>query len=66
LEQGERIRIKDGIFNWKEGGTYDNATLSVINLSVSKSQLVAVAGSVGSGKTSLCNAVLEELVRPTI
>ena len=55
--------VSTGTFNWKDEGTYESTTLSGINLSVSTAQLVAVCGSVGSGKTSVCNAVLEELVR---
>ena len=45
----------EGVFNWKEqadGGSIESPILSGINLKVASKQLVAVVGSVGSGKSS--------------
>ncbi|XP_068086467.1 ATP-binding cassette subfamily C member 4 isoform X2 [Anabrus simplex] len=44
---------------WNQGS--DDNTLSNINLTVKKGQLVAVIGPVGSGKSSLLHAILGEI-----
>lgn len=49
--------IENGTFSW--GG--DDTTLRDINMRVDKSKLVAVVGSVGSGKSSLVSAYLGEM-----
>lgn len=48
--------IENGTFNWNETEILRN-----INLHVSKGSLVAIVGSVGSGKSSLLNAFLGEM-----
>jgi len=51
--------IENGTFTW--GELTDAPTLSNINLRVSSGQLVAVVGTVGSGKSSLVSAFLGEM-----
>ena len=51
--------IENGTFTW--GETTDAPALSNINLRVSSGQLVAVVGTVGSGKSSLVSAFLGEM-----
>lgn len=48
--------IENGIFSWGE-----DAILKNINLSVPQGNLLAVVGSVGSGKSSLLSALLGEM-----
>ncbi|KAG1714706.1 Multidrug resistance-associated protein 1 [Nymphon striatum] len=55
----DHIRIIDGNFKWKEG----NPCLTEINMNIQKQQLVAVVGSVGSGKSSLLAAILGDLIK---
>lgn len=43
------IQIENGNFNWGD----ENITLKNINLEVKSNQLIAIVGSVGSGKSSL-------------
>ncbi|CAJ0609705.1 unnamed protein product [Cylicocyclus nassatus] len=55
----EALRIENGTFAWeKEQG---NETLKNINLSVRRGQLIAVVGKVGTGKSSLLQAILGEM-----
>ncbi|XP_055643285.1 multidrug resistance-associated protein 1 isoform X8 [Toxorhynchites rutilus septentrionalis] len=49
--------IEDGAFSW--GG--DETTLKNINMKVAKNDLVAIVGTVGSGKSSLLSAFLGEM-----
>jgi ATP-binding cassette, subfamily C (CFTR/MRP), member 1 len=51
------VQIDDGTFSWGN----DQPTLKSINLRVPKGNLVAVVGSVGSGKSSLISAILGEM-----
>lgn len=51
--------IENGTFSW--GG--DDSTLRDINLKVDKGKLVAVVGTVGSGKSSIVSAFLGEMER---
>lgn len=51
--------IENGTFQWDA----DETTLKNINMKVEKNQLVAVVGSVGSGKSSLLSAYLGEMDR---
>ncbi|KAF4146449.1 ABC transporter [Phytophthora infestans] len=51
------MAIKDGIFGW----TKDTPLLSHVDLAVKQGDLVIVHGSVGSGKSSLCSALLGEM-----
>ncbi|KAG1695187.1 hypothetical protein DVH05_020828 [Phytophthora capsici] len=51
------MAIQDGSFGW----TKDTPLLSNVNLTVKKGDLVIVHGSVGSGKSSLCSALLGEM-----
>ncbi|XP_017479612.1 PREDICTED: multidrug resistance-associated protein 1-like [Rhagoletis zephyria] len=52
------IRVKDGTFTWHRNGT---ASLKDINLEVPHGKLVAMVGSVGSGKSSLLSGVLGDM-----
>ena len=49
--------IENGTFSWGD----DAPTLKNINLNVKKGGLVAVVGTVGSGKSSLLSAFLGEM-----
>jgi ATP-binding cassette subfamily C (CFTR/MRP) protein 1 len=51
------MAIEDGTFGWTE----DTALLSHVNLTIKRGDLVVVHGSVGSGKSSLCSALLGEM-----
>uniref|UniRef100_A0A915BDK8 ABC-type glutathione-S-conjugate transporter n=1 Tax=Parascaris univalens TaxID=6257 RepID=A0A915BDK8_PARUN len=53
----DAVIIRDGTFSW--GGS--EATLKDLNLHIKKGELVAVVGSVGSGKSSLLSALLGEM-----
>ncbi|XP_052772990.1 multidrug resistance-associated protein 1-like isoform X2 [Mya arenaria] len=52
------VSIKDGEFSWEKTGI---STLRDINLDVPVGSLVAVVGTVGSGKSSMLQAVLGEM-----
>ncbi|KAK2583563.1 hypothetical protein KPH14_009513 [Odynerus spinipes] len=52
--------IENGIFAW-DADNIDKPTLRNINMHVEQGQLVAVVGSVGSGKSSLISALLGEM-----
>ncbi|XP_008553085.1 multidrug resistance-associated protein 1 isoform X2 [Microplitis demolitor] len=54
--------IENGSFTW-DSETPDRPTLKNINLQVQQGQLVAVVGTVGSGKSSLISAFLGEMER---
>ncbi|KAG8225955.1 hypothetical protein J437_LFUL006184, partial [Ladona fulva] len=56
--QHDENEVENGTFGW--GGT-DDVLLKDINFHVKKGQLVAVVGSVGSGKSSLISALLGEM-----
>jgi ATP-binding cassette, subfamily C (CFTR/MRP), member 1 len=49
--------IKDGYFGWKES----QYALHQINLSIPSSKLTMIVGPVGSGKSTLCKALLGEV-----
>lgn len=51
--------IENGTFTW--GEPTEVPTLSNINLRISAGQLVAVVGTVGTGKSSLVSAFLGEM-----
>ena len=53
------LEISNGTFKWDE--TVDKPSLADINLKVFPGELIAVVGAVGSGKSSLLNAFLNEL-----
>ncbi|DAZ92948.1 TPA: hypothetical protein N0F65_004040 [Lagenidium giganteum] len=53
------ISITDGDFQWLADA--DQPTLSSINLSLQPGSLTVIVGSVGSGKSSLVNAILGEM-----
>ncbi|ETM33629.1 hypothetical protein L914_19160, partial [Phytophthora nicotianae] len=52
------IMIEHGTFDWGQAG---NPVLTDVNLIVKKGDLVIVHGPVGSGKSSLCSALLGEM-----
>ncbi|ORZ33508.1 P-loop containing nucleoside triphosphate hydrolase protein [Catenaria anguillulae PL171] len=53
------ISITDAEFEW----TKDNPQLSDINLRIPKGKLVAIVGTVGSGKSSLLSGIVGEMKR---
>jgi ABC-type multidrug transport system fused ATPase/permease subunit len=55
------IDVQDASFAWESKEAAPS--LSNINLSVSRGQLIAVIGKVGSGKSSLLNSLLGEMER---
>ncbi|CAG7831109.1 unnamed protein product [Allacma fusca] len=55
------VVIENGSFSWEE----DNVTLKNINLKVKEGSLVAIVGTVGSGKSSLLSAILGEMEKLT-
>ena len=54
----EAVVVKDGVFKWEKES---DPVLKNINISIGKGELVAVVGSVGSGKSSLLSALLGEM-----
>ncbi|KAL3667605.1 hypothetical protein V7S43_007159 [Phytophthora oleae] len=52
------IAIENGVFQWEETS---KPTLSGINLTLEPGTLTVVVGAVGSGKSSLINAILGEM-----
>lgn len=58
IAEGEPvIEICDGSFSW----TGEEQTLSNINMTVGKGELVAIIGSTGQGKSSIVSAILGEI-----
>jgi len=57
ISAADPVVIKNGTFSWTE----ETTTLHDINFSVKKGELVAVVGTIGSGKTSLLSALLGDL-----
>ena len=55
------MRIESADFCWEKGQT--EPTLSNIDLKVKPGSLVAIVGQVGSGKSSLLQAMLGEMER---
>ncbi|XP_066291928.1 ATP-binding cassette sub-family C member 9-like [Branchiostoma lanceolatum] len=53
------IEIRDGNFSWELES--DTVALHDINVKVRKGKLTVVIGQVGSGKSSLCSAILGEM-----
>lgn len=58
--QEEAVKVEDASFAWSRGSS---ATLKNITVSVPKGSLVAIVGSVGSGKSSLLSACLGDMVK---
>lgn len=61
---GPAVNVSDGCFSWDAVTNEEKEaklTLKNINVSVNKGSLVAVVGSVGSGKSSLISAILGEM-----
>lgn len=58
LGAGAPLTIENGTFAW---GPEEPPTLKNINFTVNKGSLVAVVGTVGSGKSSLLSALLGEM-----
>lgn len=56
------ISIERGTFSWSKAET-EQPTLKNINLDVPRGRLIAVVGTVGSGKSSLLSAVLGYMER---
>ncbi|KAJ5496624.1 ABC transporter integral membrane type 1 [Penicillium fimorum] len=57
LDSGHSIVIKSGNFGWEA----DKFVLKNVSTRVSKASLTIVVGPVGSGKTTLCKALLGEI-----
>lgn len=55
------ISIKNGTFKWNTDSAEERATLKDVNLEIPAGSLVAVVGSVGSGKSSLLSCILGEV-----
>lgn len=51
------ITLRDGAFRWQE----DKAALSGVNIQFQRSSLTVVIGPVGSGKSTLCKALIGEI-----
>lgn len=55
------VAIEHGTFAWGHGEEEGKPVLKDVNLIVEKGSLVAVVGTVGAGKSSLCSAILGEM-----
>lgn len=53
--------IKNGTFAWGHGEEDGKPILQDLTMIAEKGSLVAVVGSVGAGKSSLCSAILGEM-----
>ncbi len=54
------IEVRESDLSWDRGVNLSSRGLSKLNISVSRGELIAVVGRVGSGKTSLMSALLGE------
>lgn len=61
-DSADAVRIVDGTFRWTRRRS-DAWSLRSITMSIGQGQLVAVVGSVGAGKSSLCSAILGQMER---
>ncbi|XP_064477247.1 multidrug resistance-associated protein 1-like [Ornithodoros turicata] len=59
VDEGEAVSFRDATLSWSNS---EYRTLSSIDLSVKRGQLVAIVGQVGSGKSSLLSAILGDLL----
>ncbi|KAI0166753.1 putative ABC multidrug transporter [Hypoxylon sp. FL1284] len=57
LDTADPVVIRNGNFGWKAG----NFALRDVNIQIPKSLLTIVVGPVGSGKSTLCKAILGEI-----
>lgn len=53
--------VKNGTFAWGQGEEDGKPILQNLDMTVEKGSLVAVVGTVGAGKSSLCSAILGEM-----
>ncbi|GJJ11410.1 hypothetical protein Clacol_005643 [Clathrus columnatus] len=61
-EEGDEVlKIEDGEFQWNR--TQVESTLSGIDLTIRKGELIGIMGRVGSGKSSLLSAIIGEMYR---
>ncbi|KAJ4829772.1 Multidrug resistance-associated protein 4 [Turnera subulata] len=58
-EGSAAVEVKDGSFNWDDEA--DEKVLKNININISKGDLTAIVGTVGSGKSSLLSSILGEM-----
>eukprot|EP00026_Physarum_polycephalum_P000563 Phypoly_transcript_00564.p1 GENE.Phypoly_transcript_00564~~Phypoly_transcript_00564.p1 ORF type:complete len:1454 (+),score=273.03 Phypoly_transcript_00564:76-4437(+) len=52
------VRVTGGSFKW---GSAESTTLKNINITVKKGELIAVVGSIGSGKSSFISSIIGEI-----
>ncbi|CAI0449450.1 unnamed protein product [Linum tenue] len=57
------VKVQQGNFSWDDNG--DEKILIDINLGIQKGELVAIVGTVGSGKSSLLASILGEMHKIT-
>ena len=62
--EGNAITVKDGTFRWSKNETSE-IVLRNINLNIPQNKLIAVVGTVGSGKSSLLSALLGDMYKVT-
>ncbi|KAL6447242.1 hypothetical protein ACFW04_001485 [Cataglyphis niger] len=62
LSEAHALVIENGSFSW-DTEQIERPTLQNINFHVEQGQLVAIVGTVGSGKSSLLSALLGEMVK---
>lgn len=55
------VEVKDGSFYYGSDETEDDPTISGINFSLNKGEILCVVGPVGSGKSTLISSILNEL-----
>ena len=58
-----RIEIKNSTFKWSLKSDSDVSSIKNINLKCRDGELVSIIGSVGSGKSSIINAILGEMYK---
>lgn len=60
VEEDEAVSFRNATLSWSNS---EYRTLSSVNLSIKRGQLVAIVGQVGSGKSSLLSAILGDLLK---
>ena len=62
-KQEHPVILKDASFSWSDDHLKDGCSLVDINWHIPDGSLVAVVGTVGSGKSSLLSALLGDMIR---
>lgn len=59
------VEVNDGTFSWDDDDSKGDYDLKNININIKKSDLTAIVGTIGSGKSSLLASILGEMHKVT-